>query len=179
MFSARYWIFKKKLFVLWRCDVLYFESPGSISYLITYRTGRKEGNVLFNDALKTFYFMVIWRRTCGNGPLRYGEETRCRHMGYSFRFYMHHPTDRIAHTTAFGTPVVEHWLEREIAQWYLRKIRLFAFDLLLFLHNILFLKITELLFSARDWKKIFDISIMEVWCIIFWVTWQYPPSNYT
>ena len=29
---------------------------------------------------------------------------------------MHHPTDRIAHTTAFVTPVVEHWLEREIAQ---------------------------------------------------------------
>ena len=25
--------------------------------------------------------------------------------------------DRIAHTTAFVTPVVEHWLEREIAQW--------------------------------------------------------------
>ena len=30
---------------------------------------------------------------------------------------MHHPTDRIAHVTAFVTPVVEHWLEREIAQW--------------------------------------------------------------
>ena len=30
---------------------------------------------------------------------------------------MHHPTDRIAHITAFVTPVVEHWLEREIAQW--------------------------------------------------------------
>ena len=30
---------------------------------------------------------------------------------------MHHPTDRIAHTKAFVTPVVEHWLEREIAQW--------------------------------------------------------------
>ena len=29
---------------------------------------------------------------------------------------MHHPTDRIAHTTAFVTPVVEHWLEQEIAQ---------------------------------------------------------------
>ena len=27
---------------------------------------------------------------------------------------MHHPTDMIAHTTAFVTPVVEHWLEREI-----------------------------------------------------------------
>ena len=29
---------------------------------------------------------------------------------------MHHPTDRIAHTTTFVKPVVEHWLEREIAQ---------------------------------------------------------------
>ena len=50
------------------------------------------------------------------------EETRYRHMGDSFRlaagfFYMHHPTDRIAHSTVFVTPVVEHWLEREIAQW--------------------------------------------------------------
>ena len=30
---------------------------------------------------------------------------------------MHHPTDRIAHTTTFVTPVMEHWREREIAQW--------------------------------------------------------------
>ena len=30
---------------------------------------------------------------------------------------MHHATDRKTHTTAFVTPVVEHWLEREIAQW--------------------------------------------------------------
>ena len=30
---------------------------------------------------------------------------------------MHHPTDRITHTMTFVTPVVEHWLEREIAQW--------------------------------------------------------------
>ena len=27
---------------------------------------------------------------------------------------MHHPTDRIAYSTAFVTTVVEHWLEREI-----------------------------------------------------------------
>ena len=51
----------------------------------------------------------IWQRT--NQIAR--EETCCRHMGYSFRsaarvFYMHHPTDRIAHTTAFVTPVVAH-----------------------------------------------------------------------
>ena len=30
---------------------------------------------------------------------------------------MHQPTDMIAHTTAFVTPVVDHWLEREIAHW--------------------------------------------------------------
>ena len=30
---------------------------------------------------------------------------------------MDHPTDMIAHTTAFVTPVVEYWLEREIVQW--------------------------------------------------------------
>ena len=30
---------------------------------------------------------------------------------------MHHPTDRITHITADATSVVEHWLEREIAQW--------------------------------------------------------------
>ena len=29
---------------------------------------------------------------------------------------MHHSTEGIAPTTAFVTPVVEHWLEREIAQ---------------------------------------------------------------
>ena len=33
---------------------------------------RKEGNVLFNDVLNTFYSTVIWRRTynCDKGPLR-------------------------------------------------------------------------------------------------------------
>ena len=30
---------------------------------------------------------------------------------------MHHPTDWIAHTTAFVTPVVEHWLERECPRY--------------------------------------------------------------
>ena len=29
---------------------------------------------------------------------------------------MHHPTYSITHTTAFVTPVVEHWLEREIVE---------------------------------------------------------------
>ena len=40
--------------------------------------GRKEGNVLFNDALNTFYLRL---RTI----LIVREETRCHHIGYSFR----------------------------------------------------------------------------------------------
>ena len=34
---------------------------------------------------------------------------------------MHNPIDRIAHTTAFVTPVVENWLQREIAQLVLQR----------------------------------------------------------
>ena len=29
--------------------------------------------------------------------------------GLLFPFYMYHPTDRIIPTTAFGTPIMEHW----------------------------------------------------------------------
>ena len=53
----------------------------------------------------------IWLRTI----LIVRKETRCSFQQWFF--YMHHPKDRIAHTTAFVTPVMEHWLEREIAQW--------------------------------------------------------------
>ena len=85
--------------------------------------GKKEGNALFNDALNTFYLRL------------YGFEHMVKDHSYSERgnplpphglpfpinskgtFFMHHPTYRIAHTTAFVTPVVVHWLEREIAQW--------------------------------------------------------------
>ena len=31
-------------------------------------------------------------------------------------FIWHHSIDRIAHSMAFVIPVVEHWLQREIAQ---------------------------------------------------------------
>ena len=80
-----------------------------------------EGNVLFNDALNTFYL-----RLYGVTPYLVKdhfarEETRCCHMGYSFRLaarvLLYAPSHRIAHTTVLVTPVMEHWLEREIAQW--------------------------------------------------------------
>ena len=40
------------------------------SFIFTIPHTRKEKNVLFNDALNTFYFTVIWHRTYGKGPLR-------------------------------------------------------------------------------------------------------------
>ena len=67
--------------------------------------------------------MVIWRHTYGKGPIRKREwkpaAATCAILSDLQQrfFYMHHPTDRITHTMAFVTPVVEHWLEREIAQW--------------------------------------------------------------
>ena len=50
------------------------------------------------------------------------KETRCHHIGYSYRLtaraLLYAPSHRQDNTyTAFVTPVVEHWLEREIAQW--------------------------------------------------------------
>ena len=49
------------------------------------------------------------------------EETRCRHyMGYSFcvRILLYAPSHRQDNnTTAFITPIMDNWLEGEIAQW--------------------------------------------------------------
>ena len=58
----------------------------------------------------------IWLRTI----LIVRKETRCRHIGYSYRLaarvLLYAPSHR-QDSTYFVTPVVEHWLEREIAQW--------------------------------------------------------------
>ena len=47
-------------------------------------TNWKEGNVLFNDALNIL-FTVLWRQTWLRTILIVRKETRCRHIGYSFR----------------------------------------------------------------------------------------------
>ena len=46
--------------------------------------GRKEGNVLFNDALNTFYLQLYGVRHMVKDHSAI-KETRCRHIGYSFR----------------------------------------------------------------------------------------------
>ena len=80
-----------------RFGSLYIERKKEMFYLTTHSTHFIYGYMASD----------IWLRTI----LIVRKETRCRQQGF---FYMHHPTDRITHTTAFDTPVVEHWLEREI-----------------------------------------------------------------
>ena len=85
------------------------------------RTGRKEVFYLTTHSTHFIYgYMAsgIWHRTIRIAR----DETRCRHMGYSFRLaarvLLYAPSHR-QDSTYHGliTPVVEHWLEREIAQW--------------------------------------------------------------
>ena len=80
----------------------------------------KEGNVLFNDALDTFYLRL------------YGVKHMVKDHSDSERENPLPPhrllfpinskgsficiIPQMTHATAFVTPVVEHWLEREIAQ---------------------------------------------------------------
>ena len=87
-------------------------------------TNTKEGNVLFNDALNTFYLwlydielMVKDHSDSKTGNLLPPLHWLLFPVYQQVFFYMHHPTDRIEHTMAFGTPVMEHLLEWEIAQW--------------------------------------------------------------
>ena len=71
----------------------------------------KEGNVLFNDTLNTFYLILYG---VGHIVKDHSDSERGNPLlphGLLF------PTNQIIHTTAFVTPVVEHWLEQEIAQW--------------------------------------------------------------
>ena len=79
---------------------------------------RKEGNVLFNNMLNTFY---LWLYGVKHIVKDHSEREKVMQLlplhGLLFpisskgSLYMHHPTAKIAYTMAFGTPVVEHWLE--------------------------------------------------------------------
>ena len=80
--------------------------------------GEREKNVLFNDALNTFYLRLYGVRHMvkDHSDSEKGNPLPPHRLLLSINRNLHHPTDRITHTTAFVTPVVEHWLEREIAQ---------------------------------------------------------------
>ena len=81
--------------------------------------GRKEGNVLFNDALNTFRLRLydIRYMVTDNSDSERGNPLPPQGLLFlisSKGSFICTIPDRIAHTMAFGTPVVEHWLEREV-----------------------------------------------------------------
>ena len=82
----------------------------------------RERNVLFNDALNTFYLRLygIRHMVKDHSDSEKGTPLPPHRLLLSINskgsFICTIP-DRITHTTAFVTPVVEHWLEREIATW--------------------------------------------------------------
>ena len=84
-------------------------------------SGGKEGNVLFNDSLNTFYLRLYGVRHMvkNHSDSEKGNPLQPHRLLFpisSKGSFICTIPDRIAHTTAFVTPVVEHWLEREIAQ---------------------------------------------------------------
>ena len=83
---------------------------------------KKGRSVIFNDALNTFYIRLYG---VGHMVKDHSDSERGNSLpphGLLFPIsskgsFICIIPDRITHTTAFVTPVVEHWLEREIAQW--------------------------------------------------------------
>ena len=67
---------------MWNCFGNQVCGQFNVKRNISYSAGRKEGNVLFNDALNTFYLRLYGVRRMVEDQ---SEETRCRHMDYSFR----------------------------------------------------------------------------------------------
>ena len=58
---------------------------GGGGYKLFSTTGRKKGNVLFNDALNTFNYGYMASDISLRTILIVREETRCRHIGYSYQ----------------------------------------------------------------------------------------------
>ena len=91
-----------------------------IYYLPLY-TRERERNVIFNDALNTFYLLLYGVRHMVKDHSDSEKENPLPPHRLLFpisskgSFLCTIP--QTTHTTAFVTPVVEHWLEREIAQW--------------------------------------------------------------
>ena len=72
---------------------------------------RKEGNVLFNDTLNTFYLRLYDVRHMVDDHSDSKRGNPLPPHGLFFPISSKGSTDKISHTTTFVTP------EREIAQW--------------------------------------------------------------
>ena len=73
--------------------------------------------MLYLTTLNTFYLRLYGVTHICKGPFK---GNLLPPLGYSFRLearVLLYASSHIHHTTVFVTPVVEHWLERDIAQW--------------------------------------------------------------
>ena len=77
--------------------------------------GERERNVLFKDALNTFYLRLygIRHMVMDHSDSDKGNPLPPHWLLFSISihriFYMNHPTDRIAYTTTFVTPLLHTW----------------------------------------------------------------------
>ena len=73
----------------------------------------KEGTVLFNDALNTFYLRLygVKHMVKDHSDSEKGNPLPPHRLLFPIdsNYPMHHPTDRIAHTTAFVTSLHQSW----------------------------------------------------------------------
>ena len=77
------------------------------------REKEEEGNVLFNNALSTFY---LWLYVNRHMTKDHSDTIEWKPTATTSWVTLSCAMDRIVHTTATVTPVVEHWLERDICQ---------------------------------------------------------------
>ena len=95
------------------------KTPAAITWSTHFNSLTKEANVLFNDTLNTFYLQLYSIRHIvkDHSDSRRGNPLPPHGLLFlisSKGSFICTIPDRIAHTTAFVTPVLENWLEREI-----------------------------------------------------------------
>ena len=84
--------------------------------MLKYLIATNQGSVLFNEAFNTFYLWLYDIEPMVKNHLD-SEIGNPLPIGSKGFFYIYHITERMAHTMNYAKPpVVEHWLEREIAQ---------------------------------------------------------------
>ena len=77
------------------------------------KEGKKKGNAVFSDALNTFHLRLYG---VGHMVKDHSDSEKGNSFRLAARVLLYAPFHR-QDSTVFVTPVVEHWLEREIAQW--------------------------------------------------------------
>ena len=82
---------------------------------LVYRYGNRNRIFLFNDALNTFY---LWLYGIRHMVMDLSDSEKGNPLPFRLtaRVLLYTPSHR-QDSTYFVTPVVEHWLEPEIAQW--------------------------------------------------------------